>query len=364
MRVRGSNNRFSPSLYPKFISKEQDGSDWGGAPWLDFHRLDPVVRIPRTGKKNKKNKPPAWVALRKTNRTKQKKKKKRKKKTKTSEPGCFNGLGARLSEVRGNQQPMSLCVYVTEVSALIGYNQHVNLDLAEGQIIQRYAPTYTNQSLELAKTREHNYQQDRELQGIIETFRTEKQGAVDSASAYQGLVKKLFKSRIESGECTSEEFATHVANRDRASAEIRTLRGIHQEKECTHRLEITGAQRVYKKKVFPAGRLYLYGKIDGLDYRTNTLIEIKTRSRPTKGRIWPAEKVQLTCYMFLTGTRTSILLELFEDQCVRTRYDFDEEFWGEIRTLLETVGDKLLETVGGLDKSGGVSPSPNPGVAA
>lgn len=78
--------------------------------------------------------------------------------------------------------------------------------------------------------------------------------------------------------------------------------------------------------------IVLAGIPDGLDEASETVVELKTRK---KDEFLESDKVQLYCYLKLTGYKNGILRVKTPDMLVEKMYTWDEEYWKKIeRTLV------------------------------
>ena len=98
--------------------------------------------------------------------------------------------------------------------------------------------------------------------------------------------------------------------------------------------------RMYTKELYRCDTyvIILRGKVDGQS--DDTVIESKNRTKCLFKELREYERVQLECYMFLTGLKRSLLTEHFNktEHCIE--YHHDEEFWreciGKISTFMDT----------------------------
>ena len=71
--------------------------------------------------------------------------------------------------------------------------------------------------------------------------------------------------------------------------------------------------------------LIIRGKVDGI--AEDTIIETKNRTKYLFNELRDYERVQLECYMFLTGLEDAMLTEHYNSESNCIVYKHDEEFW-------------------------------------
>jgi hypothetical protein len=92
--------------------------------------------------------------------------------------------------------------------------------------------------------------------------------------------------------------------------------------------------KMYTKELYRSDTycLIVRGKVDGISM--DTLIESKNRTRCLFHELRDYERVQLECYMFLTGLHSALLTEHFNEESNCIPYTHDEEFWSECLTSI------------------------------
>lgn len=80
--------------------------------------------------------------------------------------------------------------------------------------------------------------------------------------------------------------------------------------------------------------IVLAGRPDELNESTETVIELKTRK---KDEFLESDKVQLYCYLKLTGYKNGILRVKTPDMIVEKMYTWNEEYWKKIERTLFAV---------------------------
>lgn len=74
-------------------------------------------------------------------------------------------------------------------------------------------------------------------------------------------------------------------------------------------------------------QLIIRGKMDGIT--DNIIIETKNRTNKLFNHIPDYEKVQLECYMYLSGLNKALHIEHFNNNSNEIEYNHDEEFWNQ-----------------------------------
>ena len=92
--------------------------------------------------------------------------------------------------------------------------------------------------------------------------------------------------------------------------------------------------KMYTKELYRCDTycLIVRGKVDGVSM--DTIIESKNRTRCLFNELRDYERVQLECYMFLTGLDDALLTEHFNEESNCIPYSHDEEFWAECLTSI------------------------------
>tara|TARA_B110000211_G_scaffold231557_1_gene293349 strand:+ start:593 stop:1372 length:780 start_codon:yes stop_codon:yes gene_type:complete len=92
--------------------------------------------------------------------------------------------------------------------------------------------------------------------------------------------------------------------------------------------------KMYTKEIHRSDTycLMVRGKVDGVS--GGTIIESKNRTRCLFNELRDYERVQLECYMFLTGLDDALLTEHFNEESNCIPYSHDEEFWAECLTSI------------------------------
>ena len=85
--------------------------------------------------------------------------------------------------------------------------------------------------------------------------------------------------------------------------------------------------KMYTKELYRGDKycLIIRGKVDGV--ADGTIVETKNRTKYLFNELRDYERVQLECYMFLTGLEYALLTEHYNDDSNCIKYTHDEEFW-------------------------------------
>jgi hypothetical protein len=97
-----------------------------------------------------------------------------------------------------------------------------------------------------------------------------------------------------------------------------------------HSESLEPQKKTFETNVTP--NIVLAGIPDELDEASRTVVELKTRK---KDEFLESDKVQLYCYMKLTGYKNGILRVKTPDMLVEKMYAWDENYWKKIeRTMM------------------------------
>jgi len=126
---------------------------------------------------------------------------------------------------------------------------------------------------------------------------------------------------------------------------VHTSRGTKTEKKTfdalqTQRGKLQPDNKLYKRLVhIPDANVeyFISGYIDGIELHRGRLIEIKSRQNRLFGHVPLYEQVQCQAYMFLTGLKTCEHTESFEGKTKSTTLDYEEAFWEEVISQLNSV---------------------------
>ena len=134
---------------------------------------------------------------------------------------------------------------------------------------------------------------------------------------------------------------------------IHTTIGQQQEDTSINRYEKTSNllvkernKRGYSKYI---DSFCIYGKVDGIR-EDGYIVEHKQRINRLFGRIIEREKIQLYIYMFLTDTTKAILIETYGSIQQSYELDFDESVWNTYKKMLTSAVHDLYDMLRSPDK--------------
>ena len=235
---------------------------------------------------------------------------------------------------------MSVCVFATEVSALIGDDPHRTQAEAEAEILSRCLGQAGGGSPDPAT----GFEAYPEIDTCIRAFQSEPHVSRELTLRYLDNIREAVDTQQEGGSTSPERFRKL---QNRAVGTIRRLSGTRAEQQFITRYNIPGSQREFKKKLHSHSCFYLYGKVDGFDTEKQSVIEIKTRHEQKGSRLYPWEYTQLMCYMFLTETRTVRFIELFGDDETHTEMvvGFEDTKWLALFSRLMAACRRLANKI-------------------
>ena len=96
--------------------------------------------------------------------------------------------------------------------------------------------------------------------------------------------------------------------------------------------------KMYTKELHRGDKycLIIRGKVDGMS--DGTIVETKNRTKYLFNELRDYERVQLECYMFLTGFNNALLTEHYNNESNCINYTHDEGFW-------ITCVDKIIQFI-------------------
>ena len=168
-----------------------------------------------------------------------------------------------------------------------------------------------------------------------------------SISSLESLIKsQIMKGSYASSiteEQSKQQIETKIQNKpmlqlvsESIQHDLRMRRGKKKESmnldtiQTTKQITITERNsRMYTRELYRCDDycILLKGKVDGI--AGDTVVETKNRTRRLFKELREYERVQLECYMYLTGYDKSILTEHYNDTNHCIEYSHNEEFWQE-----------------------------------
>ena len=135
-----------------------------------------------------------------------------------------------------------------------------------------------------------------------------------------------------------------------ATKDTQIRRGVCREKSALNRCETNFNQQIvernskfYKKTLFSWNNydIVLVGKVDGM--LEDCVVETKERRNRLFHTLVDYERVQVHCYMWLTGTKRAILHETFDETFMDHEITFDDDFWADCSNRLTTFLSNISE---------------------
>jgi hypothetical protein len=152
--------------------------------------------------------------------------------------------------------------------------------------------------------------------------------------------KKLIESSVELDNMVKEELKRNI------SSIVQTDYGTKGEKDIildynkSKSINLDESQVFQKKELFRIETdNYIYitsvgGKMDGINHVDNTVVEVKNRVNRLFKELREYEKVQLMCYLYITGYNKGILVENYKGASKEYKVDYNEEYITEIKRRL------------------------------
>lgn len=280
-----------------------------------------------------------------------------------------------------------ICIYCSEAASLIGFTERFRprrttmidvmirngLQPAEQQEreehldkVQRAVTTVveqvptTDKMEEAVKAAAADPTDKAALQEVVKTFGS----AVMSAIATKEEVRDTIEKAVGSGAVSDDIVQRVVANaaerteqvadatklsakevQDAVRSKRNTDRGTAKEDEDRKRHEkeqqftATRVQDGYSLRMrTPEGVPYVvFGRLDGYDETTNSVVEYKHRAYRLLNRVPRYENVQLHLYMALTGAKRGQHVETYDDASNIHEVAFDPVFFDEIKRGLDAA---------------------------
>ena len=229
----------------------------------------------------------------------------------------------------------------SDLAKLTGHNKYQSLEktvnelLSRNGIQDRYVPKSNIEEKLIQLTEDQ-----------LTSLRKELNLSVDaSLDKIESTIKSTVMGSSYSGKLTEEESKQNVDKKLEGKTILQSLEvGIKQDL-CMRRGNIKedsnlnsiqkkkGIQiqqrnsKMYTKELHRGDKycLIIRGKVDGLS--DGTIVETKNRTKYLFNELRDYERVQLECYMFLTGLEYALLTEHYNDDSNCIKYTHDEAFW-------------------------------------
>ena len=166
-----------------------------------------------------------------------------------------------------------------------------------------------------------------------------------SLDTIESVIKSTVMNMSYSGKITEEESKYNVDQRLKDKPILQSLElGIKQDLQMKRGniKENSNLDKIQKKKgiIIQARNSKMYtkelyrgasyclvirGKVDGVS--DGVIVETKNRTKYLFNELRDYERVQLECYMFLTGLEYALLTEHYNDTSNEISYSHDEGFW-------------------------------------
>lgn len=234
-------------------------------------------------------------------------------------------------------------LYVSELAALLGKHRFQTVPQAMIQVWKRTFPTewdtacrelglttpdakLKEEDQSAAATLQHTYQQVKQQVRDIPANQVSAILASLPTTQLQEQPIDTIVSNIQSGAWkvpgktdgpTTSEEKRLIQHKQSV---MYTQSGRTQESSILNRYEQTAQTNVGFRNAIryrwthPSGRFCLVGRVDGIDLKTQTIVEAKERQSRLFGRVPEYERVALQWYMFLTGMKSATLIESFRNQ--------------------------------------------------
>ena len=102
-------------------------------------------------------------------------------------------------------------------------------------------------------------------------------------------------------------------------------------------------KRKYTKKLMEHNgyTVLLVGELDG-ELEDGCIVEMKRRMKRLSQRVWPQERVQVHCYMWLRDVRRARIVETFNETQAEHVVDFDDAFWQGCVSRMSEFLEKVI----------------------
>jgi hypothetical protein len=267
----------------------------------------------------------------------------------------------------------SVCIFVSELAALIGRNRYKSEEEAMITVMNR-------SSLVHPLSKETKEKEDK-LTAVVKHVQTRvstpaPQATVDKVATQhkinaavlaeavkapetQHLLPASVKAAVQAVQETVKKEALQEAIVQNNVPEKTAAEAVRSKEACDHgtQKEDTtrqlynqrhrGTARFEQKPVkqtfmTPNGNNYiLFGRLDGYDVKEDCVVEYKNRMRRLFEYVPDYELPQLYAYMALTSTKRAKQVEQFGEDTLVHEVRFDEEEWETIRAAMGNAVDKM-----------------------
>lgn len=228
-----------------------------------------------------------------------------------------------------------LYVYASEVAACIGENPYKPVTEAIACILKRYDPDLYDEkgittSTDVAeRVLSENPELKLHLSGVVKSTKT-----LDQVAANLDKAKVLVPDSLSAPDMKAVQ--SHIRSA------VYTSLGTNCENDVYERLSMLLGEKVsiddklHKKKMGTLSNgvdWYLCGRVDAMK-EDGTIVEIKNRVKRLFMKVPEYERVQILCYMHLTGAARGLLVEAFRgEHCVHA-VSSDAVLWEAIEKRL------------------------------
>jgi hypothetical protein len=274
--------------------------------------------------------------------------------------------------------PRRVCLFASEIGTLLGQNRFKSADDAVESVLMRYGVARHGYVKAIAKV-DAALEADVVLKQCITTAVPDKATHLRLITEVETIEKaRITKTKSDSASEQKAETARimvavqspevrdfrlrksqmhYKRQREVDVADIQTVAkrarsaidctvGIKEETTVVKAHAIEGTQRAFRKEL-GIGTTLLYGKVDGYDAKTNQVIEIKIRRSRLYRRLWPQEIVQVFCYMFMSGAKSTRFIERCGDESFETTIEWDEAGWlgyvDELRPICAKLDQRIAK---------------------
>lgn len=235
-----------------------------------------------------------------------------------------------------------ICIFASELGSLLGKNRFKTIDDTIQEIVFRYEPEKTKiEFRELKDDVQKMLETDKEIQACMTSLPNvitckDQSEHVEKLNDIERVRSDTIGVEIKKTTCKRKrehlEKELHIVQvtSKKAKSQINCRMGIQEEDKCI----IPNSQRSFSRMI-PELNIMLYGKVDGFNEETQTVIEVKTRKNRLWKRLWPQEVVQIMTYMFISKVNQAQLIEKCGDDTFVRMYNFDDSLWSTYMDVLK-----------------------------